>query len=180
MVSWFLLRHCLYLAICWSIVVDVPEQIKFGCYWGSNANLQGPIEAPEGYSYLLEPFRNPEGLICQTYGVTKTFLSMLLLLQLLLVMWFWMIINVAYKVLRGLSAEDSRSDDEEEETEEEEADPSEKHPVEEEVGVEDLHLGGRKTNSNRVFKKSSSSSSGVSLPHDRKELLGRIGCDKPT
>ena len=98
-----------------------------------------------------------------------------------------MIINVAYKVVSGTGAEDVRSDDEEEEdeAEDEESSPtsathmrksflaSNKPLIEEEVGVEELRLSDRKSR----FKKHSSTASGVSL-NDRKELLGRIGCDK--
>ena len=96
-------------------------------------------------------------------------------------------------MLRGGDADDVRSDDEADEEldiEVEKFDPSyqvvndvepepEPQPYEEEVGVEAINLKGRTSNASR-YKKSVSSSSGVSLPghSDRKELLGRIGCDK--
>jgi len=104
-----------------------------------------------------------------------------------------MILRVAIRVLRGGDADDVRSDDEADEEldiEVEKFDPSyqvvndvepepEPQPYEEEVGVEAINLKGRTSNASR-YKKSVSSSSGVSLPghSDRKELLGRIGCDK--
>lgn len=105
-------------------------------------------------------------------------------------MWFFMIMRVAIQVLKGAAADDVRSDDEEEveddleeETlriieEPEDAPP----PYEEEVGVESLSFNNKKANghSRMTRKSSSSSTSGISLPHDRKELLGRIGCDKTT
>jgi len=79
------------------------------------------------------------------------------------------------KVLRGGQADDVRSDDEgEEELDEHEV-------LEEEVGVESIILKGRVSNASKTrYKKSASSATGVSLPghSDRKELLGRIGCDK--
>ena len=184
MIVWVALRHVVYLSICYSILRDVPQQIRFGCYWGSNANLKGPVDAPAGYAYLIEPFRDPEGLLCQTSGVTVTFLTMLLSLQVIFIIWFWMILNVAWRVITGSGAEDSRSDNEESDEEEvetaQEETLMEMNPLEEEVGVEELSFGARLGNSTRVFKKGSSTSSGVSLPHDRKELLGRIGCDKQT
>jgi len=109
---------------------------------------------------------------------------MLLALQVITLMWFGMIIRVAWKVLNGGSAEDSRSDDEDEEDEAYiESGEKQVHielpPLEEEVGVDALNLKGR-TSSARRYKKAVSSSSGVTLPghSDRKELLGRIGCDK--
>ena len=183
MFTWVALRHVAYLAVCYSILIDVPKQIQFGCYWGSNANLQGPVDPPDGYGYLLEPFLNPEGLLCQTTGVTVTFLSMLLLLQIILLIWFGMILNLAWKVVSGNAIGDPRSDTEEEDETAIQFDCSLKEdkmplPIEEEVGVEDLSLKSRLSKPNRVFRKVPGTSSGVSLSHDRKELLGRIGCDK--
>jgi acyl-CoA-dependent ceramide synthase len=99
-------------------------------------------------------------------------------------MWFWMIVRIAIKVLRGAEADDIRSDDDGETEEAAEKDIEELYvepppPYEEEVGVESLNLKGRTSNASRNrYRKSASSTSGVSLP-DRKELLGRIGCDKP-
>jgi acyl-CoA-dependent ceramide synthase len=100
-------------------------------------------------------------------------------------MWFWMIVRIAIKVLRGAEADDIRSDDDDGEVEEaadndiEELYAEPPPPYEEEVGVESLNLKGRTSNASRNrYRKSTSSTSGVSLP-DRKELLGRIGCDKP-
>lgn len=97
--------------------------------------------------------------------------------------------KVAIKVIRGGEAEDIRSEDEAEDEEEnvnldeklitEVVNHFEGEPYEEEVGVESLNLKGRTSRNNR-YRKSSSSASGVSIPghSDRKELLGRIGCDK--
>lgn len=107
-----------------------------------------------------------------------------------------MILRVAYKVLRGGEAEDSRSDDElEEGNDEREPDPPEKEedmineheevlaievprPLEEEVGVEAINLSSSRKSSSRRFRKGGGNASGVTIPSDRKELLGRIGCDK--
>lgn len=102
-------------------------------------------------------------------------------------MWFVMIVRVAIQVIRGAEADDVRSDDEgdeEELLEEKILDTIEKldeepHPYEEEVGVEAINLKGRTSSASR-YRKSATSASGVSIPghSDRKELLGRIGCDK--
>lgn len=100
-------------------------------------------------------------------------------------MWFSLICRVAVKVLQGGTADDVRSDDEDEEIDislggDEKIAlfpnaPEVESPFEEEVGVEAISLKGRPSNVPR-FKKSTSAT-GVSLPSDRKELLGRIGCD---
>lgn len=114
---------------------------------------------------------------------------MLLSLQVILLLWFGMIMRVAWKVVHGGEAEDSRSDGESDEVDEREdghvtgkgvCTILEQPPLEEEVGVESINLSGRPTSPARVFRKSAASTSGVKLPghSDRKELLGRIGCDK--
>jgi acyl-CoA-dependent ceramide synthase len=104
-------------------------------------------------------------------------------------MWFSMIARVALKVLQGAPANDVRSDDEDDELEDEteideKSSPSfhrvvgeVEQPYEEEVGVESINFKGRTSNASRYKK--STSATGVSLPghSDRKELLGRIGCD---
>ncbi|KAI4215384.1 MAG: hypothetical protein LQ351_002284 [Letrouitia transgressa] len=199
MVVWVGARHVLYLTVCYSIYAHIPEEITYGCYWGSNKELQGPIEVPRGFSHLLQPFRDPRGLVCWDNSIKWTFLGTLLALQGILLIWFGMIIRVALKVIRGGEAEDSRSDDEgsDEEDEEEEMEEGEDDsqfqkkrrqlmqkqaievpPLEEEVGVEAINLSPQRMSPSRKFRKASSHSSGVHLPSDRKELLGRIGCDK--
>lgn len=110
-----------------------------------------------------------------------------------MVMWFVMIVRVALTVLKGGEAHEPRSDDDGDDIEEELTDEeilstiaaldaaalAQLKPLEEEVGVEAINLKGRVSNMSR-YRKGSSSTSGVSLPghSDRKELLGRIGCDK--
>jgi acyl-CoA-dependent ceramide synthase len=106
------------------------------------------------------------------------FLSYLLFLQVMMIMWFVVIIRVAMRVLKGKSAEDLRSDEEgEEDGEEEEFEYEEAQPLEEEVGVEAIDLMGWER---RTSVKRAASSSGITLPGhiDRKELLNRIGCEK--
>jgi acyl-CoA-dependent ceramide synthase len=186
MVIWFFARHVLYLTVCYSVWAHIPEEISYGCYQGREGNLIGPFPPTDNFKHLIAPFRNPEGIICWNNKIKWGFLTALLSLQCITILWFWMILNVAAKVLRGGEAEDIRSDDEDEreytepeETTYQKLEPIEVVPLEEEVGVEGISLKGR-TSSSKRYKKPSSSSSGVTLPghSDRKELLGRIGCDK--
>lgn len=177
-VSWFFARHVLYIAACWSIYSDTPRIMPNGCFKGNNDNMIGPFDPPAGWGYLAEPFINPEGLVCYNETVKWSFLAPLLFLQVITIGWFTMIVRVIIKVLKGGDAEDVRSDDEGcEEEEEEEFVYEEAQPLEEEVGVEDLDLRNWER---RSGVKKQASSSGVSLPghSDRKELLGRIGCEK--
>lgn len=137
---------------------------------------------------MMEPFRNPGGEICFDKTVLCGFLSALLFLQALTLMWFWMICKVAVKVLKGGKADDVRSDDEEE-AEDVEVDirnvedahgahsptPAATPSVEQSDPMLGAGVKGRTNSKRRSGKKPvSSSASGV----DRKELLGRIGCDK--
>ena len=108
---------------------------------------------------------------------------MLLSLQVILLVWFGMIMRVAWKVIQGGEGEDPRSDDEGEEEEDDEPARTkepfiEVPPLEEEVGVESINLNNRKASPARRFRKGAGTASGVTLHSDRKELLGRIGCDK--
>ena len=190
MVAWVATRHVYYLMICWSVYSDIPQIITYGCYRGKNGNITGPFPPPDRFMHLIDPFRNPEGVVCWNDGIKWGFLSALLFLQGITILWFTMIVRVAIKVLRGEYADDVRSDGEE--------DPEDLNDqaiigtieyldesttpafYEEEVGVEAINLKGRTTSANRYRK--GAAASGVSLPgdrSDRKELLGRIGCDKP-
>lgn len=178
MLSWVLARHVFYIMVCWSIYAHTPEILTTGCFRGTNDKLVGPVDPPEGWYYLVEPLFNSTGHVCYNRTVKWAFLTPLLLLQGITIAWFTMIVRVAIRVLRGDGAVDSRSDDEgEEEEEEEEFIYEEARPLEEEVGAEALDL---RSWERRSGLKRQASSSGVSLPghSDRKELLGRIGCEK--
>ncbi|KND87728.1 Sphingosine N-acyltransferase lag1 [Tolypocladium ophioglossoides CBS 100239] len=178
MVSWFVARHIFYIMVCCSVYAHTPSIMPSGCFRGSNSKLSGPEDPPSGLYYLVEPFINSTGRVCYNELVKWAFLTPLLLLQVLTIVWFAMIVRIAIKVIRGDGAEDTRSDDEgEEEDEEDEFIYEEAQPLEEEVGVEALDL---KNWERRTGVKRQGSSSGMSLPghSDRKELLGRIGCEK--
>jgi very-long-chain ceramide synthase len=170
------------MTICYSLYSDIPQTITYGCYSGRNGAIKGPFPPPDRFGHLLEPFRDPEGLVCWNDKIKWGFLGALLFLQCITLMWFWLIVKVALKVVRGGQADDVRSDDEgEDEEEEHEVFEEELQPIEEEVGVESINLKGRVSNASKTrYTKSASSATGVSLPghSDRKELLGRIGCDK--
>lgn len=164
--------------VCWSVYADLPRNIPYGCYTGTDENRVGPAEPPPGLYHLVEPFINYGGPVCFYNGIKWAFLVPLLALQVMNMVWFTFIIRVAIKVIRGEGAEDTRSDDEgDEEEEEDEFFYEEAQPLEEDVGVEALDL---KSWERRSGIKKQASSSGVSLPghSDRKELLGRIGCEK--
>ncbi|KAB5528930.1 TLC domain-containing protein [Coniochaeta sp. 2T2.1] len=186
MLSWFLARHVLYVAVCYSVWAHSHVIVPYHCFSGSNAELAGPFDPPasRGWLYPLDPLLSNDGLVCYNNTIKWGFLSALLFLQCITLFWFGMIIRVAVGVIRGQGAEDSRSDDEmdgEESVDEVEAEEKdtevEAKPLEEEVGVEGLDLKGWER---RAGVKRTAGATGVSLPgHSvRKELLGRIGCEK--
>jgi acyl-CoA-dependent ceramide synthase len=181
--TWFVTRHVIYPMICYSVWADIPINIKYGCYKGRNGAIIGPFPPPDRFRHLLEPFTDPEGIVCWNGSIKWGFLSALIFLQGITLLWFWMIVKIAVRVLRGEQADDVRSDDEGDVEEEyddkiKEQNEAELLPYEEEVGVEAINLKGRTSNASKYRK--AASTTGVSLPghSDRKELLGRIGCDK--
>ncbi|KAL8716420.1 MAG: hypothetical protein Q9220_000327 [cf. Caloplaca sp. 1 TL-2023] len=194
---WFVARHILYGFVCYSVYADIPTEINYGCYRGPNANLVGPTTVSDDYDHLIQPFRDPEGLVCWDNNIKWIFLWILLILQTILLIWFGMILQVLWKAIKGQELEDSRSDVDEDESEERDVDeeeedyhdqPSQTHspsslekpPLEEEVGVESMRFLSRKPSTGKSFGKFGSTATGVHLPSDSKELLGRIGCDKGT
>jgi len=187
MVTWFITRHILFMWVCWSVYAHIPEEIRYGCYQGSTQQLEGPLPVPDDWEHLTWPFRNPVGLVCWNDNIKWGFLGMLLALQVILCMWFIMIVKVAYKVLSGQGADDSRSDDEDEEEDETTAGEdamerihtsAEAKPVVEQEALSKDQLSQPARKSSR--RKDGSSSSGINVlgTSDRKDLLGRIGCDK--
>ena len=194
MLSWVLARHVFYLTVCWSIYAHTPEIMTVGCYSGPAHNLTGPHEAPAGWGYLLEPLHNPEGNVCYDATVKWTFLSFLLGLQVLTLLWLVLIVKVAVRVVRGTGADDVRSDSEAVAAEEEEDEIDEVLGeglqgegqegdvlYAQEVGADEIDFKGWNSKRGGSRPKRTAASSGVSLPghhSDRKELLGRIGCEK--
>jgi len=91
MLSWFITRHVLFCKVIASAYWDAPTHIEFG-WW-------------------------PERSYWFTKEVHTVFLSLLVILELIQSMWSYVIVGVAYRVLKGEGAEDSRSDDEGEDEE---------------------------------------------------------------
>lgn len=205
-ITWFITRHIFYPAVCWSIWVDVPQVMHYGCY---NA-VTGQKTFDDGGNLVLDnvmhAYNNTGADVCFNAKIHYGFLGLLLALQVVTIVWFHMICRVAYGVIMGKPADDTRSDDEgeAEEDEEEEEEEIEKirdfaektpelayqqslPPQEVEVEAEDMDFVRRaspsKRRSGNSTRRSKGRSSGISIPgaaSDHKELLGRIGCDKPS
>ncbi|KAI8314922.1 Sphingosine N-acyltransferase-like protein FUM18 [Colletotrichum sp. SAR11_59] len=144
---------------------------------GAPGEIEGPFPAPtEGWSHLLEPFKDPAGTMCFTDGVRRGFLTFLLALEVVICAWSYFIIRVTVRVLKGASAEDVRSDVEE--TEETEIEYEVMEAVEKEVGIDSIDL--KAWECRNAKKNTGSRVSGVRLRShsDRKDFLNRIGCEK--
>lgn len=86
MLSWFVTRHVLFCKVIASTYRDIPTQVEFG-WW------------PERGYWL-------------TKEVHMVLVALLVILEMIQSIWSYLIIGVAYRVLKGEGADDSRSDDE--------------------------------------------------------------------
>ncbi|KAI0796838.1 longevity assurance proteins LAG1/LAC1 [Abortiporus biennis] len=86
LLSWLVTRHFLFVIVIKSTYLDTARLIRF-------------VWEPERDHYM-------------TRGMYIGFVTMLTALQIIQLMWFWMIVRVAYRVISGQGAEDTRSDSE--------------------------------------------------------------------
>lgn len=178
MATWLVTRHIYYPQLCWSIYKDVPAKMAYGCYSGTTAEMTSTNGYPDRWRYLIAPFQDLNGPICMNRTVKWIFLSCLLALQALSLIWFTMVIRVAVGVIRTGNAEEPRSDDEEEEEEENGAGkdgPNGTSVVTDGAGAE-----WRRANAPSNVRPRGRGRVRLGDQSDHKALLGRIGCDKPT
>ena len=154
-------RHILYLMVCYSVWVDTPAEILFGCYEGKKGYLIGLFPSPDNFKHLIAPFRDPKGVVYFDHKIQQAFLIALLSLHCLTIFRFLMIVRVAAKVLRGGEAEDTRSDDKGESTASKSVISEKSYllevvPLVEKVRVEDIELRSRKNPSTQYKTRSSS------------------------
>lgn len=177
LVTWLITRHIFYPLLCWNIYKDLPPRLPYGCYSGSTAEMLSTDGYPNAFAYMFAPFLDLNNPICMN-GTTKwIFLSFLLFLQGLSLIWFTMVVRVAVGVLRTGNAEDTRSDDEE---------AGENGRLSAKDGANGAVIS---ENPNSLDRRRSNGAASVRArgrgrvrldQSDRKALLGRIGCDKPT
>jgi very-long-chain ceramide synthase len=207
-VAWFVTRQVFYPMVIYSVYAYSPLDMAPGCYLSDGSLVPmsdtarfTALGGEQIFANTIKSYTDRTGTICWNPAIRYIFLGLLLALQAIICLWFVMIAKVVYKVLSGQGADDVRSDDEGEDSDiEAELDkPIDAHslnsiksshdppPLEQEVGVESLVFTCRNP-STRGYKRNSGRNSGnrgsgiVSIPGhgDRKELLGRIGCDKPS
>ncbi|KAE8350000.1 TLC domain-containing protein [Aspergillus coremiiformis] len=175
-ISWLIARHLLFLKACWSIYFDSSRIIAPGCYRGTAEALEGPFPVPSDWSHLIEPFRNPAGTVCWNQNIIYGFLSFLLCLQVMMLLWFTIIVRIALRIVQGNRAEDLRSEGEEDEQDEKEEEHERAPPLGKEVS--ENGIGWKEWE--HYVDKGAATGSGARFPSHRarKELLNRIGCDK--
>ncbi|TDL29521.1 longevity assurance proteins LAG1/LAC1 [Rickenella mellea] len=86
LLSWLVTRHILFMRVIWAAFMHTPY-------------LRSETWAQDRTLYL-------------SYDVWVAFIVLLVALQIIQMIWFWMICRVAWKVISGQGAEDTRSDDE--------------------------------------------------------------------
>ncbi|KAE8376515.1 TLC domain-containing protein [Aspergillus bertholletiae] len=178
MFVWLITRHILYPLLCWSIFKEVPARMAYGCYSGTTAKMISNDGYPDQLTHLFYPFLNIDGPICMNRTIKWIFLSLLLFLQALSIIWFAMVIRVAVGVLRTGNAEDSRSDDEDEEVETRIS--SKDGPNGSATSTDGTNAEWRRQNGASAVRPRTRGRVRLGEQSDRKALLGRIGCDKPT
>lgn len=169
--------------LCWSIFQNVPAVMPYGCHNGKTAEMYTTDGYPNRIAYMFGPYLSEEGPFCMNPTIKWIFLSWLLAIQALSIIWFGMILRVAINAIRSGNAEDSRSDDEDEGEEDEEE-------VERSVRQSNDSLNGataeRASSAEGSWRRANGPTptrrghGGILRDSDRKALLGRIGCDKPT
>ena len=186
-VTWLIFRHIFYPLLCWSIFKSVPSRMAYGCYSRKTVEIISTDGYPDAWRHMFSPFHDLEGAICMNRSIKWIFLSFLLSIQSLSIVWFTMILRVIVGVIRTGNAEDTRSDDEEEEVVEKGG--AGKGVKNGNVMMMDGGASGGATSSTSEWRRSNGSSSSsvrtgrgrvrLGDQNDRKALLGRIGCEKP-
>ncbi|KAJ5714972.1 uncharacterized protein N7483_012153 [Penicillium malachiteum] len=187
MAVWVITRHVLYNILWWSIYQNVPARMSYGCYSGATAEMISTDGYPDSFAYLFAPFRGLENPICMNRTIKWIFLSFLLSLQGLSIVWFTMIARVAYGVVCHGNAEDTRSDDEDDVEITGEAPANGPVRLAAKDGTTPVPVGTENTvgldrrRSNGTASVRARGRGRVPFDQsDRKALLGRIGCEKPT
>lgn len=137
---------------------------------------------PDRWKHLFSPIQDIDGPICMNRTIKWIFLSYLLSLQFLSLIWFGMVVRVAVGVVYTGNAEDTRSDDEEEEGVQTTTrvvagkDPS----IASSSTTDSSSADWRRSNGSATVRTRGRGRVRLADQSDRKALLGRIGCEKPT
>jgi acyl-CoA-dependent ceramide synthase len=116
LIGWIAGRHGVYNMITYSVIKDSLRVIKPGCYRVPSG------EFIEGQELTLEIIRNTftfqTDVVCFSEPVQRCFMVLLVGLQIITLVWLYMILKVAIRVVTGAGADDTRSEDEADDDEE--------------------------------------------------------------
>jgi acyl-CoA-dependent ceramide synthase len=118
LISWIIGRHGMYNWIVYSVWQDSVATIVPGCYGADGVLI--PARNVD-LRTLLRTFTFQSQTVCYTISVQRTFIALLVGLQFITLIWLFMILRVAYRVVRGAGADDTRSEDEDEDEEDDDA-----------------------------------------------------------
>ena len=110
LLTWIVARHVLFMRVVWSVYADGLTQSLPGCYNSVTGQMVSPDGGQEIFKNLFQRLLNPGGTVCVHNRIQGYFVGLLLVLQLLTLIWFAMICRVAWRVVHGGGADDSRSD----------------------------------------------------------------------
>ncbi|ODV59908.1 LAG1-domain-containing protein [Ascoidea rubescens DSM 1968] len=97
LISWIILRHGFYNVLTYHIFHNYHRLMKdTECTFDSDNNSTNDVDLPR----------------CWTDNIVRSFVALLVGLQILTCIWMYFILRVAYKVIKGKGAEDVRSDTE--------------------------------------------------------------------
>jgi acyl-CoA-dependent ceramide synthase len=116
LVSWIVGRHGMYNWIVYSVWKDSVTTIVPGCYAANGILI--PARNVD-IRTLWRTFTFQSDTVCFTLSIQRTFMALLVGLQFITLIWLFMILRVAYRVVRGAGADDTRSEDEEDEEDDE-------------------------------------------------------------
>ena len=114
--AWISTRHVLFLAICWSIYKHVHNTtMAYGTYSAATGDLMSLKGNDKILANIFQPFLDSSAeSVSFNANIRWSFLSLLLLLQCITIIWFVMIVRVIVRIVRGEGATDVRSEDEDE------------------------------------------------------------------
>jgi acyl-CoA-dependent ceramide synthase len=117
LVGWIAGRHGAYNMITYSVITDSLRVIKPGCYSiPSGKFLEGQEISTD---IVRNTFTFKTDVVCFSKPVQRCFIVLLVGLQIITLVWLYMILKVAYRVVTGAGADDTRSEDEADDDDEE-------------------------------------------------------------
>ena len=133
LVCWIITRHIFYPAVAYSVYRD-GSNLAYGCYSSTTNTFTPAADLPSGIHNMVQAMSPYSDLVCWDKPIQWTFIGLLVFLQMILLVWLYMIVRVAARVIRGGKADDIRSDDEDDELDE---------PVDQKEEVADVLRNGK-------------------------------------